>query len=235
MLLYQRRVYPSATFTASNFLGVRSYASRHPAVVSYITDTLKVAVPSLVSGVATELALTIVDLNRNPHNSQQELERFVLRFHLHHTQPDGNNDSVISIETIEQTERGLRDLVLSVHSLEHGRSTIGAGADASSSSNKEAGYDDSGVSFRLSLHVPEKDETCAQLDEAFATGTWYAPSAGSNNSDEESGSAGDKSKHQPKARVIRPLHQFSEAAVGSIQFTMLKTRKSDKVRNHLSS
>ena len=232
MLLYQRRVYPSATFTASNFLGVRSYASRHPAVVSYVTDTLKVAVPSLVSGVANELALTIVDLNRDPHNSHQELERYVLRFHLHHTQPDGKNNSGITIETIEQTERGLRDLVLSVHALEHGRSTIGAGTDVSSS-NKEEGYDDSGVSFRLSLHVPEKDETCAQLDEAFATGTWYAPSAASNNSDEESGSAGDKSEHQPKARVIRPLHQFSDAAVGTIQFAMLKTRRSDKVRIHL--
>lgn len=201
MLLYQRRVYPSATFTASTFLGVRSYVSRHPSVVSYITDTLKVVVPSLVSGVATELALTIVDLDHEGEDdgSAQELERYVLRFHFPSTK-----ELNPTMETIDQIERGLRDLVLAAHALEHGRST-------------EAINDDSGVSFRLSLHVPEKDQTCAELNEAFATGAWYAPSAGAIEAN------GNES--QPRGRVVRPLHQFSEAAVGSVQFAMLKRKK----------
>jgi len=213
MLLYQRRVYPSATFTASTFLGVRSYVSRHPLVVAYISDTLQVAVPSLVAGVAQELAFTIVDQNAmSDHDDgneeeqcsrscSQDLKKYVLRFHDFQPEAYAQNNST-TMETIEQIERGLRDLVLSAHALEHGRQAIPRGGD------------ESGVTFRLSLHVPEKDQTCSELNEAFATGAWYAPSAPEGSDDSK-----------PNGRVIRPLHQFSEASFGTIQFVMLKPKK----------
>ena len=213
-LLYQRRVYPSSTFTASAFLGVRFHVCRHPGVVSYVTDTLRVAVPALVSGAANELALTIVDTQdiqgEEDGGGAVELERYVLRFHF---QLDDDSASMRTVEAIERMERGLRDLVLSALALEHGRCC------ETNNSNDDDG--DSGVSFRISLRVPEEDRTCAELNEAFATGAWYAPSSTNESGD---------GKAKASARVIRPLHQFSDEAVGSIQFAMLKSRRHDNMR-----
>ena len=209
MVIYQRRVYPSATFTHSSFLGVRLYVSRHPGVVAYISDTLRVAIPSLVSGVAQEIVLTIIDENANYVQDKEEdgacptsnsmLEGYILRFHVPPTDIAAPNTT--TLEAIDHMERGLRNLVLSTLALEHGRP----------SSTSE---DDAGISFRLSLRVLEKDRTCAELNEAFATGAWYAPSA-----------AEGSSSSKPQGRVIRPLHQFSESCLGSIQFAMVKQSK----------
>lgn len=167
------------------------------------------AVPSLISGVARELVLTIVDQHAmddhdgvNEAECSQELERYVLRFHDYQPEANAKNNST-TMGTIEQIERGLRDVLLSAHALEHGRPEISRGGD------------ESGVSFRLSLHVPEKDHTCTELNEAFATGAWYAPSAPKKSNDNS----------KPKGRVIRPLHHFSEAFFGSIQFVMLKPKE----------
>ena len=211
MVIYQRRVYPSATFTHSSFLGVRLYVSRHPGVVAYISDTLRVAIPSLVSGVAQEIVLTIIDENANyvqdkeengacPSSSSSELEGYILRVHVPPTDIAAQKNAT-TLEAIDHMERGLRNLVLSTLALEHGRPSI-------------TSEDDSGISFRLSLRVLEKDRTCAELNEAFATGAWYAPSA-----------AEGSSSSKPQGRVIRPLHQFSESCFGSIQFAMVKQSK----------
>jgi len=61
-----------------------------------------------------------------------------------------------------------------------------------------------------------KDQTCAELNEAFSMGTWHAPTVDDNvnNNDDN-----------PRGRIMRPLHQFSEASFGSMQFGMLKVKK----------
>jgi len=196
-LLYVRHVYPRETFGQTRFLGVLCHASRHPAVVSYITNTIKVAVPSLVSGVADEIALTIVDNGEDgmaSSSNRRELEKFVLRFFR-----SASSDIVIA-ETIELLERGMRDLVLSAQALESGRTTT---SDS--------------VSFTLKLHLPDEDRTCAELNEAFALGTWYSP----HHADTINGQAS-------RGRVIRPLHQFSDPSVGSIQFAVRKQKKDNR-------
>lgn len=204
MILYQRHVYPSETFTTTTFLGVRSYINRHPAVVSYIADTLTVAVPSLMVGATDEMILIIVHQD-DEDGSIQELERYVLRFRLRILQPDSESSDIQSMEHIE---RKLRDLVLSAHALENGRSSAGQNVD------------DAGVSFRISIRVPEDvNKSCTELNEAFATGTWFAPSYGQNQGNVNTKSDG---------RVIRPLYQFVDEAVGSILFSMLKKKRIKK-------
>ena len=209
-LLYQRRVYPSATFTCSSFLGVRSYVSRHPGVVAYIHETIQVAVPSLVSGVAQDITLTIVDENAAAGDGQSseddtitrisELESYIMRFRVHSIENDARG--VTTTEAIDRIERGLRNILLSALAVEHGRPTT-----------TTISKSEDGASFRLSLHIAEKDRTCAELNEAFSTGSWYVSSETDDNTARKS-----------KGRVIRPLHQFEEASFGTIQFAMMKPK-----------
>jgi HORMA domain len=197
-LLYVRHVYPRETFGGSSFLGVRCHVSRHPGVVSYITNTLKVAVPSLLTGVADEISLTIFDND----DENTVLDKYVLRFSGE--QINGvSSDGKIPEETVQQLERGMRDLVLSAHALESGRATLSES-----------------VSFKLSLHIPEEDRTCAALNEAFAVGTWFAPRSNSE--------VGDEAIPRSRGRVIRPLHHVSNASIGSIQFVMQKSREDNR-------
>lgn len=201
-LLYVRHVYPRETFAGSSFLGVRCHVSRHPGVVSYITNTLKVAVPSLLSGVADEISLTIFD-----HRGDDDEEQYVLRFsdaQINNQISNDNGDAKFPLETMQLLERGIRDLVLSAHALEAGRATMSES-----------------VSFKLSLHIPEEDKTCTALNEAFALGTWFAPTIRNSAVTTEEGP-------RSRGRVIRPLHNFSNASIGSIQFAMLKSRKDNR-------
>lgn len=197
-LLYVRHVYPRETFGQTRFMGVLCHASRHPAVVSYITNTVKVAVPSVISGVADEISLTIIDHGEDGmvSSNSRELEKYILRFA--HAAFSCDTTAVFS-ETTEHLERGMRDLVLSALALESGRAT-------SSDS----------VSFKLTLHLPQEDRTCAELNEGFALGTWYAP----DHVDENDISC--------RGRVIRPLYQFADPSVGSIQFAARKQQQDNR-------
>jgi hypothetical protein len=204
-MLYVRHVYPRETFGGSSFLGVRCYVARHPGVVSYITNTLKVAVPSLLAGVADEISLIIFDNGdySTSSTSPSELEKYVLRFsdaQINRT----SSDAKIPLVTMQQLERGMRDILLSAHALESGRPTLSES-----------------VSFRLSLHIPETDSSCLELNEAFAVGTWFAPSRGNVR-------AGDEATPRSRGQVIRPLHHFSDSSIGSIQFAVQKSRKDSR-------
>ena len=150
-LLYQRHVYPKETFACSKFLGVRVHLNRQPAVVSYVRNTIKVAAPSLVAGVADIFSLVIIETDEHDcdadgevtaRTNAREIEKYVIRF---------SNDSCrssdkITLGTIEVLERGMRDLILAVNGLPSERTT-------SSDS----------VSFKLSLHIPSKDTSCTEL------------------------------------------------------------------------
>jgi len=79
-LLYLRRVYPRSAFGETRFLGVqRCRVIRHPDVVSYVRDAVRVAVPALVEGVADEISLSVLvdcdDYGDHEVNDEQQQQR----------------------------------------------------------------------------------------------------------------------------------------------------------------
>jgi hypothetical protein len=184
-ILFVRQVYPRETFAPTRFLGVRCNVSRHPEVVSYIQSYIKVAVPSILSGVADEVVLCIRDA---------DAELYILRF----ISPASvgtpmNSARNVSRASLEQVEREMRDLFISAqHSISSGRRA----------STSEL------VSFGLTLHIPEENKNCSELNDGFNRGTWVVC-----HDDATDANPGSKS-----GRVTRPLHQFSHALVGTIRF-----------------
>jgi hypothetical protein len=121
----------------------------------------------------------------------------------HHPRDDATV-SVIAQDVMEVLERGMRNLVLSSHAVESSRASS---ADS--------------VSFKITLHVPEENHSCPELNRAFDTGTWYAPNSSNNNN--------SKTETRP-GLVLRPLHQFADVPelVGTILFAKRTiTRKRD--------
>lgn len=172
-LLYVRHVYPRETFCLSTFLGVRCRANRHPDVVAYIKDSIKTAVPALVGGVADEVALTITaNADDETIGASVEMETYRLRIRGM-AQEWGIENDVSQLMSV--LERNMRDLVLCVHGLESGRASS---SDA--------------LSFKITLHIPEEDKSCSELNQGFSDGTWV--------------SSGQAAR---QAAVIRPLHQAS--------------------------
>lgn len=104
-LLYVRRVYPRDSFVATRFLGIQCQVNRHPGVVDYIFESLRTAVPALVSGTADEIAVAIFK------DECVVLERFVLNFS---ERIDVSREEL----PIRELEQGMRNLILRVHSLE---------------------------------------------------------------------------------------------------------------------
>ena len=178
-VLYVRKVYPKDTFCAVEFLAATSHckANRHPGVVSYVSDVINVAVPAIfLRGVAKELTLVI--LNHASDSSQREIERYTLDFSdlsatLEENESITNEQPLWKSLCIEDLEREMLDLVLSVHS--HGLS-------------EGARRGKSNLSFKLVLYVPNiesdgKDVAvgCEELDSALSKGTWFTPSTPKNN------------------------------------------------------
>ena len=60
-LLYSRSIYPPDSYIHSRHLGVRFHCSRVPQVCEYISNFLKVAVPSIISGVGDSISLVILE------------------------------------------------------------------------------------------------------------------------------------------------------------------------------
>ncbi|GMI25855.1 hypothetical protein TeGR_g2332 [Tetraparma gracilis] len=59
-LLHSRGLYPASLFQAASYLGTKVHTSRHPDINSYIADSVAVAAPSLLSGTATALNLSLL-------------------------------------------------------------------------------------------------------------------------------------------------------------------------------
>lgn len=229
-ILYSRRVYSRDSFAPTLFFGIKCYASRHPGVLSYIADALRVAVPALVSGVANEWTLTILDEEVEPENhdddndatvtkkTTRELESYVLRFsnkgvptttpttiHAGTKATTAAASSSVPLEYMHRRERDMRDLVLSTLSL-----------DRDSGLMKRS----PSMTFKLVLHIPSKNESCSALNEAFAKGSWFV----SGTSDT---TVADPASHGPKTQqrgsVLRPLHSVPDVGdLGGIQFVALK-------------
>lgn len=191
-LLYNRHVYPRETFGNSRFLGVQCRVNRHPDVVRYIEDITKLAAPSIVSGVADEVTFVIVESDQQD-GATEEIERYRLSFTGMKTEWK-EMDNIVRL--FELAERAMRDLVLRVQSLEDGRA---------SSSNS--------VSFRITLHIPEEDMTCNELNLAFSQGKVVATDS---MFDSTRGSTMTK---------LRPL-QSLDSPVCHVDFFMLRSEKS---------
>lgn len=203
-LLYVRHIYPRHSFGSSLFLGVRCKVNRHPDVISYIRDAVQVAVPSLVSGVTDELRLVVTDTEAETGKTT-ELESYSLRLLGRVVQDDdwntlsnaaastaaANNGQLSQI--MEQLEKGMRNLVMRVHSLESNRATK---SDT--------------VSFQLVLHVASQDATCAELDRVFSEGTWCSVDASHPGNDH---------KNQ---KSMRPIYNLSTLFC-NMEMTMTKS------------
>lgn len=98
-VLFVRKVYPKETFCSTRFLGVQCKANRHPGVVAYISQTIKVIVPALFAGATNEVSLVIFDQANN-----KQVERHSLCF--------------LQKSPRATDEKEVRDLILSVYTLE---------------------------------------------------------------------------------------------------------------------
>jgi hypothetical protein len=203
--------------------------SRHPDVVSYVTNVCRVAVPAILSGAADEITLSIFDHDES-HDSHtttaagaqvdhhvvvtcREIEAYILRFTdimipsvstNDQSEESASTTSTIPLEALQELERGIRDLVLSAHALD--KETAAVRSDS--------------TSFKLILHIPQKDNSCPSLNEAFATGTWFTAATAAQHGVTDS---------SPK--VIRPLHHFRDiTSTGSILFAVRKGMKRNRKR-----
>jgi hypothetical protein len=213
-LLFQRHIYPRETFGPTRFLGVRCQACRHPGVVSYIADTVGVAVPALMTGAADVLSLVVTTTNEDSDHVDDDshiivetvVETYSLKIveMLRDWRDVGSNVDIGT--TMQELERAMRDLVLRVLSLESER--------ASSSDT---------VSFKLTLHLPEENRSCNELNHVFAEGTWFCPP---DEPAPSSASVFSSKSIQPR-EWIRPLHRLSTPNC-VIDFAMRKSKDDRK-------
>lgn len=240
-LLYVRMVYPPDTFTISSFLGIRCYVCRHPDVDTYITETLKIVVPSLMSNVANEISFIITDDVVHIKSSEyidneersdfattvttEEMEVFVLRvadlssdLGLYNTyskraRKNSPEPSIVMNQCMQKLERSMRDLMLSVYSLEvkHDHNMNMLWTDA--------------VSFRITLYIPVENQTCQELNNVFQQGKWHATN--NSNTTFSTGTDGNAEQKAKIGRVIRPLYQTT-TPVGKFHFLMKQVSKSKK-------
>jgi len=173
-LLYTRSLYPHDAFSPTRHYGVACHACRHPGVVDYIFDTLKIAVPSIISGSVDGLYLLLYD-----EQTDELLERFAFEFQLEDTVKiiESHVQNATEREELEgkvqQLERSLRDVLLKVVSL-----------DGTELGRKRGQRQFTGsATFKLCLHTVQDNETagsdnsqmraCPELDEAMKEGAWF--------------------------------------------------------------
>jgi hypothetical protein len=198
-ILYARHVYPRETFGVTRFLGVRCHACRHPSVVRYIHDAVALAVPTLLAGAANEVQIIICESDELG-SAFRDLETYRLRLQglisglgdrdggENEGECDEGGDDDDATLAIANGERAVRDLMIRVLGME----------------SKPLSRSDS-LSFRITIHVAEKDATCPELDQAFAAGTWVS----SQHPHPEKG-----------ALMIRPLYE-SPFGSGSLSLQQL--------------
>jgi hypothetical protein len=212
-LLFQRHIYPRETFGPTRFLGIRCEACRHPGVVSYITDTVGVAVPALMTAAADVLSLVVTTTNEDSDRVDDDshiimetvVETYSLNVEMLRDWRDRDSNDDIGTTMLE-LERAMRDLVLRVLSLESER--------ASSSDT---------VSFKLTLHLPEENRSCNELNHVFAEGTWFCPP----DEPAPSSTPGYSSSSAQPREWIRPLHRASTPNC-VIDFAMRKSKDNRK-------
>jgi hypothetical protein len=162
-LLFVRRVYPRDSFCETRFLAVNCHANRHPDVVAYIQESVRLAAESFVARVADEMSLIILD--NSLLDGDDVLEVYSLRISDMIAQWDEWSDGK---EAVHALERGMRDLVIQTKTLE---------VDPLSPNDA--------MSFKITLHIPEKDTSCEDLNAAFAEGRFVSKHATTLDSEHE--------------------------------------------------
>ena len=181
-ILYTRRVYPSFTFAPTTVWGIRCQACRSKEVVQYIHDSIDAGMTALCKGSASSLSLVIVDddgdeqENFSEEQPPVEMERLTLFFRRIVQQ-------VKDHQSLEQTERSMRDLILRTQSLP---SRQGRGAVVITDT----------TSFRLVWHLESGDSNSyGELVNGFNNGTWTE----------------DRTNQREGGLVRRPLYHASTA------------------------
>jgi hypothetical protein len=111
-ILFQRHVYPQASFAPTRFFGVQCQANRHPDVVSYISESIALAAEYLASDGADQISLLITD---EDSGGERELERYTLELFV---APILEWEDEATDINMERLERAMRDLILKVLGLE---------------------------------------------------------------------------------------------------------------------
>lgn len=179
-VLYAQQVYPRDTFAATRFLGIACFANRHPAVVGYISDAIHVAAPALLSKSVNQVSLVVM------RDSFTASDTFTLTLsdlaQIEGEAPQG---------LLESLERGMRELILSVKSLE-------------GSPHKRLGDD---ASFKIFMRTTtDVDAYCPEITKTFESGTWYRPNVDGSD--------------PTQTGSVRPLHEVS-LPVCSIQMSLI--------------
>jgi HORMA domain. len=123
-ILFTSSLYPFDAFSPTRHYGVTCHACRHPDVVDYIFETLKVAVPGIISGIVDELCIILYD-----SETDKVLEKYTLEFELDETvniaemDSSTHHDQTVSErkvldEVILNLERSLRDILLRISTLD---------------------------------------------------------------------------------------------------------------------
>jgi hypothetical protein len=153
-VLYIRRIYPQDTFCHTRFLGVQCRANRHPGVVDYISETVRLVVSAILKGDSDEVSLVLFD----QADTMVQHEKYSLNFGRTPTQ-----------SSILELEREIRDLILSVRTLE--------GLDPPAWSPS--------ATFKILLYLPTEKQNCTELNEALADGEWFCPDSDSSRAEEK--------------------------------------------------
>ena len=182
-ILYLRSLYPRDAFGTTRHNGISCHACRHPKVVEYIYNVLKVAVPSLISGAADEVALIFYEDTGDGCGGEVVLERYSifcavqLQEFISPTSID--NDSIRG--KIPKLEQSLRNVLLKFLSL-----------DGTNLGRKRGHKTFSGnTTFKLCLHTAsdkiqveedgmnrsttdmESGTSCPELSAALEEGKWF--------------------------------------------------------------
>lgn len=187
--------------------------NRHPDVVSYIAESVAVAVPSLLQSVATRISLAITVQAETEHDTlvDEVLENYTLEmFNVDQNEWRQYEDSATT-ELMHELERSMRDLVLSVMSQE---------ASSSRASNDS-------VSFLIDLHIPTENKACNELNQALDQGTWYCPDQQATGGNETGNNHPANSAPAKRKLIVRPLHRVSTRSC-TIDFSMYKTKDDRK-------
>lgn len=122
-ILYSSSLYPSDAFSATRHYGVTCHACRHPEVVDYIFETLKVAIPGIIAGMVDEISVMLYD-----SKTEKLLEKYCFEFDIDETvkivesdvsrtQSKTVSERKILDEVIQNLERSLRDMLLRISCL----------------------------------------------------------------------------------------------------------------------
>ncbi|KAL7539686.1 hypothetical protein ACHAXR_009494 [Thalassiosira sp. AJA248-18] len=238
-LLYSRSIYPPDSFILHRHLGVRCHASRVPQVGDYIASFLRVAIPSIITGVGDSLSLVILEeevINRSSGDDGRDVgertggtktvERFAFQFQMdgvigsleeqkrnydHNMDIEDlrKRDTELTVEARSQLERSMRECLLRVLALRRRRRRKDEKAE--------------NMSFKLCLHVADdkkpadnadngearNTDSCPELMRALKQGEWLQPEESSCLFSTSNG--GDQ---QNSKGLLRPIKDINLPSCG---------------------